>query len=175
MKKSIQHMRIIGDKDDWETPPELLASGCIMYNVKPMLDPCATEKNSLNFFHHFTKKDNGLEQDWLHDSFVNPPYTEVAKWVEKADLDHKRNNVTILMLVFNKTDTKWWHEYVENKLEIHFIEGRRKFLIDGIVPRYCKKCKKSIVKEIKRCQICRETLTQNTSPYPSCWIIWRKL
>jgi len=174
MKKSIQHMKIIGDKDDWETPQILLSSAVVTYNIQPLLDPCADDKNSLHFFHHFTKRDNGLEQEWLYDAFVNPPYNDVDKWVAKADEQNKRHNISILMLVFNKTDTEWWHEYVEDKLEVHFIKGRQKFLINGINPRYCQKCKKTILKVIKKCPICNQTLKINTSPYPSCWIIWRK-
>ena len=54
-----------------------------------------------------------------------------------------------MILCYAKTDTKWWHEYVEGKAEYHFQKGRIKFL-DG-----------------------QGNLTKNSSPYPSVWIIIR--
>ena len=73
----------------------------------------------------------------------------VADWLKKAYSEHLTNNVDGMILTFAKTDTKWWHKYVENKAEVHFIEGRLRFLDDGKVSEY-------------------------PAPYGSCWIIYRK-
>lgn len=72
----------------------------------------------------------------------------VTDWLKKAYSEHLNNNVNALILTFAKTDTKWWHKYVENKAEVHFIQGRIRFLDKGTVSDY-------------------------PAPYGSCWIIYR--
>ena len=49
----------------------------------------------------------------------------------------------------NKTDTLWWHSYVEGIAEVHFQKGRIKFLDEN------------------------GDLTKQSAPYPSVWIIYR--
>jgi hypothetical protein len=51
----------------------------------------------------------------------------VSEWMAKAYKESKENNVDGLCLTFAKTDTKWFHKYVEGKAEVHFIEGRLRF------------------------------------------------
>lgn len=72
----------------------------------------------------------------------------VSGWIEKAYQEHLKHNVNGLILTFAKTDTKWWHNFVEDKAEVHFIEGRIRFLDKGNVSGY-------------------------PAPYGSCWIIYR--
>ena len=145
--KSVQHLNTINIHDEYETPDELLKEACWKYNVKPVLDVCCT-KNNKKYQKCFTKNEDGLKQQWKEDFFMNPPYSEVNKWIAKAYNEHIKNNVTCIALVYAKTDTRWWHRYVERKAEVHFIQGRIHFLTNG-----------------KR--------TANSAPYPSCWIIWR--
>ena len=126
----------------------MLNDACAKYEVFPKLDVCATVFNK-KCDKWFEKSDYPLESDWNQDFFMNPPYSEVEQWMAKAYYEHRRHNVNGLALVYSKTDTKWWHKYVEGKAEVHFIEGRVKFLKNG-------------------------TKSKNPAPYPSCWIIWRK-
>ena len=134
--------------DEWETDSQMLRDACAKYKVFPKMDVCSTVEN-YKFENYFTKYYDGLTQDWDEDFFMNPPYSEVDTWMPKAYYEHRKNNVNGLILVYSKTDTKWWHKYVEGKAEVHFIEGRVKFLKDGIK-------------------------SKNSAPYPSCWIIYRK-
>ena len=68
--------------------------------------------------------------------------------MKKAYYQHLKHGIDGLILVFAKTDTKWWHSFVEDKAEIHFIRGRIKFFKDGYE-------------------------TKNSAPYPSCFLIYR--
>ena len=54
-----------------------------------------------------------------------------------------------MLLIYAKTDTKWWHRFIEDRAEVHFIKGR----IEFIKPN---------------------SLKRNAAPYPSCWVIYRK-
>lgn len=31
------------------------------------------------------------------------------------------------MLIPSRTDTRWWHSYIEGKAEVRFVKGRLKF------------------------------------------------
>lgn len=145
------------DAQEWETPPYLYDWICKTYNVQPILDPCATDLNHKCEF-WFTKEQDGLNQVWFGNSFVNPEYRNVAKWIKKCYDEHLKNNITVIALVFSKTDTAWWHDYVEGKAEYHFIRGRVPFYKDGKQYYYTNKDGK---------------LVKGIAHQPSVIIIWR--
>ena len=94
--------------------------------------------------------------------------------MQKAYEQHKKYNVNALILVFAKTGVKWWHKYVEDKAEVHFLEGRIRFLLNGIEPRYCTKCKIRFAKEISHCEKCYRKIGKSSPTYASAWVIFRK-
>jgi len=143
------------------------------YNIHPKLDVCATEQNT-KFNKYFPSQINGLNQEWNEDFFMNPPYSEITQWMKKAYTQHLKYNVNGLILVFSKTSVKWWHEYVENKGEVHFQKGRIRFLLNGVEPRYCKACKIRWIEEITRCKKCHNSIHKSSPTYDSAWIIYRK-
>jgi len=145
---SITHLKNITVQDEWVTPKPLLRSAMVNFDVLPFLDVACTEENA-QFFEHITKEDDALSKEWTLDFFCNPPYSHAYDFMKKAYESHIKHNVTGLILVYAKTDTRWWHEFVENKAEVHFIKGRVKFYLDG-------------------------QISKNSAPYPSCWIIYRK-
>jgi site-specific DNA-methyltransferase (adenine-specific) len=163
-KLSDQHLQIIGVDDDWETPKNLFEEACIKYNVNPRLDVAATEYNT-KCNNYTTAHHNALNLCWhvlgeSKDVFCNPPYTKVSEFVAKAYHEHVCHNITIMMLIFSKTDTKWWHQYIEGKAEVYNQKGRIKFYKNGQPVLNNDPNSKSFGKEL-------------SAPYPSCWIIWR--
>jgi len=114
--------------DEWETPQKLFDE--LNEEFHFTLDSCATAKNA-KCMKFYTKRDNGLEQDWVSQNvFMNPPYSEIYNWVEKAyntNLNHTYA-ITVALLPA-RTDTKWFHEfcYKNSNCEIRFIKGRLKF------------------------------------------------
>lgn len=147
--KAVQHLQRINIQDEYGTPFEVLEKAMNDYNIHPTLDVCSNQKNA-KFFKYFTKEDNSLKIPWREDFFMNPPYSNIAEFIKYAYWEHIGNNVNGLCLTYSKTDTKWWHEFVEGKAEVHFIKGRIRFMDENANP------------------------TKNFSPYPSVWIIWRK-
>ena len=147
--KSIKHLSIIKKHDKWETPDKLFYQALAKFKVKPTLDVCASRKNS-KCIHYITEAEDSLCFEWLEDFFMNPPYSRVTEFMKKAYYQTQKHGVTGLILVFSKTDTKWFHSFIEGnpKAEVHFVKGRIKFLQDGIE-------------------------SKNSAPYPSCWIILR--
>jgi len=147
--KSVQHLQSININDEYGTPTPLYRKALFDFDLTPILDVCATELNR-KCLHYFDLEHDALKQNWNEDFFMNPPYSRITEFISKAHYDSKRFNVDGLILVYAKTDTKWWHEHVEGIAEVHFIKGRIKF---------------NDANGIK---------TKNSAPYPSCWIIYRK-
>ena len=147
--KSVEHLKNIHIHDDWITPQRLLDKAMTDYNIIPYLDVCATEENK-KCVRFISEKQDALRHSWQENFFVNPPYSKVSQFMAKAYSESVKNSVNGICLVYAKTDTKWWHDSVEDVAEVHFIEGRIKF-IDPETLR----------------------LSKNSAPYPSCWVIFR--
>jgi len=126
---SIRHLANIKIQDQYETPPELFRKACIEYNVSPLVDVCATIQNT-KCDDYFNKAEDSLSKDWDFPFFMNPPYSRVFDFMKKAYYESKKWKVEGLILIYAKTDTKFWHSFIENKAEVHFIKGRIKFLRD---------------------------------------------
>lgn len=112
--------------DMWETPQYLFDK--LNSNFHFDIDVCATKKNA-KCKKFYTKKQDGLSQEWKGVCWCNPPYgREIIKWVRKAS-DSAKNGATVIMLIPARTDTKWFHDYIYRKenVKIKFIRGRLKF------------------------------------------------
>ena len=62
-----------------------------------------------------------------HTVWCNPPYSNIKSWMRKCYYEGHKPNTTVVALVFSRTDTKWWWNYVQHKAEVRFIKGRIKF------------------------------------------------
>jgi phage N-6-adenine-methyltransferase len=110
------------NSQDWETPQALFDKLDREFHFD--LDPCATDQNH-KCSNWFTEKQNGLIQYWSGNVFVNPPFKEVAKWVEKAynEVRARRARIVVL-LIAARTDTRWFHKYLLPYANLRFIKGR---------------------------------------------------
>lgn len=110
--------------DLWETPQEI-------YDVLDKefgftLDACALPENA-KCNKYYTPNDNGLIQTWSGTVWCNPPYgRNVGQWVAKA-AESSKHGATVVMLLPARTDTRWFHKFINGHAEIRFIEGRIKF------------------------------------------------
>lgn len=103
--------------DEWLTPPEIIGT------LGPFdLDPCAaTNRPWDTALIHYTKADNGLNQDWFGRVWLNPPYgRETGIWL--ARLAGHGNGIA---LIFARTETAMFFDHVWSKAKaILFIKGR---------------------------------------------------
>ena len=150
MSKSVKHLAIIGENDEYGTPSFLFLEACKKYNCNPVVDYFASKTNHVGE-KYYTKDDLVFEMEWFENGFINPPYSRklLPKIMKKAWEQHQKHNIELLILTYAKTDTQWWHNFVEGKAEVHFHNGRITFL-----------CKHGFPKN-------------NKAPYPSAWIIYR--
>jgi len=111
--------------DEWSTPQDIYNQLDNEFHFN--LDPCSTEENhKCDTF--FTQKDNGLSKNWGgYRAFVNPPYSQIKQWVKKCWEESTKPNTIVVMLIPARTDTKYFHEYINHRSEVRFIKGRLKF------------------------------------------------
>lgn len=110
--------------DEWETPQEFFEKLDSEFNFE--IDVCATSENS-KCSSFIGKDDDGLSLEWQgHRCWMNPPYSQVAKWMKKAHEESQKGS-TVVCLVPARTDTKWFHDFVIGKAEVRFIKGRLRF------------------------------------------------
>lgn len=129
MDKVLLQSAKTGGTDDWTTPPDLfeyLNRNCGPFDI----DPCASKDGSrLPIPVQYTIDDDGLSKSWRVNSFhntrafVNPPYSEIDKWVDKAI----RDSVRFCFLVPARTDTKWFLRLYSASYKLALIQGRLRF------------------------------------------------
>lgn len=93
--------------DNWATPK--------IFNYWATFDPCPLKPNF-----------DGLSIKWHGKILLNPPYSSIRIWIEKA-IKEIPNVKCLTLLLPARTDTKWFHELIYNKYAITFIPGRLKF------------------------------------------------
>lgn len=115
---------------EWETPPEFMALMRHRYG-EFTLDPAASVHNH-QCDRFFTEWDDGLNQRWRSKNvWLNPPYGRgiVGPWVEKAweevRLGHAKQ---VVVLLPNRSDQWWWHDFVMFASEVAFVKGRIHFV-----------------------------------------------
>lgn len=125
MNENDRKVMFSSQTDSWETPQWLFDRLDADYHFT--LDPCATFENK-KCFKFYTEKEDGLKQDWFGEHvFINPPFSQIGKWVEKAVREYM-NKVLVVMLLPVRSDTKWFHSYIPGVAsQIYFIKGRLKF------------------------------------------------
>lgn len=114
----------------WETPKEFFDK--LNRKFKFDIDACASDENH-KLPNYYTEKDDALTKSWWGNVFMNPPYgRHIGEFVRKAYEEHLRDpDRFIVMLVPARTDTKYWHDYIQDKSTVKFLKGRLKFEING--------------------------------------------
>jgi hypothetical protein len=104
-----------GATDVWLTP---------LNWIQPLgifdLDPCGES------FHKTAKTiytEDGLEKEWFGRVWLNPPYSEVEKWLDRL-VEHGDG----VALVFARMDVKWAQKIIPQATSIFFPKGRLYFL-----------------------------------------------
>lgn len=120
--------KMSGPTNEWPTPPALVAE-IVQFMGGIDTDPCSNSKQSPNVPATvvFTVEDDGLAHQWFGRVFLNPPYLPSPKaWLDHLlDQYAKRNVTEAVILVFNKTETKWFSAVAD--LPKVFLRGRLKF------------------------------------------------
>lgn len=95
------------------------------------LDAAATSKNSKTA--DFCE--DGLAESWEgRRVWCNPPYSNIAAWVDKAWVEWPGAELIAMLLPANRTEQVWWQERIEpwrdrpfGSLHTRFLRGRMRF------------------------------------------------
>lgn len=125
--------------DLWQTPKYFF--NLLDNKFHFTLDPCTDKNNWLGTNKFYTKKDDGLKQDWKGEQvFVNPPFSQVEDkkirkgWAWKCYNEGIKENTFVVLILPSRTDTKYFHDYIMKANEIWFCKGRVNFLLNGKKP-----------------------------------------
>lgn len=79
-----------------------------------VLDVCA-KKNSAVTDRYFTRRQDGLKQDWARRegelNWCNPPFGQVNAWLTKAFEEAKQGARTVMLLPFRDPAARWFYRW----------------------------------------------------------------
>ena len=111
--------------DEWETPQDVFdaLNAEFLFN----LDAAASDSNHKCSL-YYTQESDGLQQSWEgFRVFCNPPYSQIAAWVEKAFRETRHDKTLVCLLIPARTDTKYFHDFILHRSEIRFLDHRLRF------------------------------------------------
>lgn len=135
----VQPPHLRSTRDDWCTPPELLAR---VRAVAPIgLDPCSNRDSQVRAARAISREDtpDGLSADWRALlgqealAYVNPPYgRQLGRWVQKC-ADEAARGAEVVLLCPARPGTRWWRAGVlqGRAARVCFLFGRPRFLLGG--------------------------------------------
>lgn len=111
--------------DSWATPKWLF--DYLNAEHGPFtLDAAASDENHLCEKYH-TEQNSGLENPWSNRTWCNPPYSNIAPWVEKAEAELCLGRASLLLLP-SRTGMGWFRECIEYGWVCFISGGRVKFV-----------------------------------------------
>lgn len=122
------------DSDERSTPDDLYKMLDDEFHFT--LDVCASEENAKCGLYHTIEID-GLTSNWRNKiCFMNPPYSNIGRWLEKASCECRINKVIVVCILPCDTSTRWFQNYIwydkplhrlRPRVELRFPHGRFKF------------------------------------------------
>ena len=103
----------MADTDERATPIELFneLDDEFYFDV----DVCATKENA-KCARYYTKEDDAFAQKWSRQNcFMNPPYSNIERWLNKAKFESERGALVVAILPMDSS-TEWFHKYIWDKI-----------------------------------------------------------
>lgn len=131
------------EKDCAQTPKWFVQSLESLLGVRFNLDVCANKATAKvdNYFSLDEKGHNGLELPWDSINWCNPPFSDIAPWLNKARAEAEKGNFTAVIFPDN-TETGYSREAFEGADTIIRMPFRLCFLRPDGTPFLDRKGKK---------------------------------
>lgn len=92
------------------------------------VDPCSGAEPSPIADTRFDKQQNGLNQDWHGEVYVNPPYDSMPEWVDKILVENARAATDYILLLCKAPCTSdWFHNAAEEAETLLVFDHRLTF------------------------------------------------
>ena len=127
----------VSERDFWATPDFIFNWLDDQFNFD--VDLAASENNHKCPF-YFTEEHNALEREWgeswnISRGFLNPPYSDIAPWVEKAIAENLLNGFETAMLIPTPNGEKYYENVFKYASKIIYITGRISFIDSSGKPK----------------------------------------
>ena len=96
----------------WSTPDKLYK----YFMDHGYIDPCPLH----------SEEDGLCKQFYKVNIFVNPPFSDLSKWVDWC-IEQYHNGCKVVILLPSRTDTKYFHKLLKCSPMLYFFEGRLQF------------------------------------------------
>ncbi|WP_142501317.1 phage N-6-adenine-methyltransferase [Klebsiella sp. 2680] len=112
------------ERDRWQTPIEIFNALDIEFGF--YLDAAASESNAL-CSRYITELDNAMNREWTSYGaiFCNPPYSDIAPWIDKAAEQCRKQCQPVVMLLPADISTGWFSAALQTADELRMIIGGR--------------------------------------------------
>ena len=125
------HLTRFTAENEWYTPSEYIeAARSVMDGID--LDPASSDEanETIQAESYFTQDDDGLQQEWFGNVWLNPPYSRdlMPAFVQKLINEYEAKRITQAILVsHNNTDTNWFQLLAAKSTAFCFCKKRIKF------------------------------------------------
>jgi hypothetical protein len=128
------HVSYNGGENEWYTPAAIIEAARATFAPNGItLDPATSllAQQTVRADTWHTKDDDGLNQTWHGNVWLNPPYAQplIGQFADKLIQETGNGNVTqAIILVNNATDTKWGQKLLAAATAVCFPAGRIRFI-----------------------------------------------
>ena len=128
------HVSHNSGESEWYTPPEYIAAArAVMGEIH--CDPASSDKANeiVGAETYYTAQDDGLQQDWCGNVWLNPPYASalIEAFSKRLVWHWEREDKPVtaaVVLVNNATETAWFARIISIASAVVFPTARVKFL-----------------------------------------------
>jgi len=138
LRVSKVHVASNTGNNEWYTPSAFVEMArTVMGSIDT--DPASSNiaQQCVKAKQHYTETDNGLEQVWAGNVWMNPPYSQpiIAEFAKTLiDKWEGQEFSQAIVLVNNATDSKWMQQMLLRADAVCFPEGRIKFIDEDGAP-----------------------------------------
>jgi phage N-6-adenine-methyltransferase len=125
-----KHDKFISAKSDEHYTPKYFLEAVVECMGGIDLDPASNSHDNPNVLaaRHLTIEDDALKHNWAGRVFLNPPFSEVSKFLKKLISEIESGRVVeAIVLTKSDTRTKWYKQLRLNAQALCFAEGYHKF------------------------------------------------
>lgn len=118
--------------DDWMTPNWLCQLVRLFFQrcgfrIGIDLDPCSHKKSARKVQARlkYSLQEDGLNRDWVAETvFMNPPFSNIANWVNKLERAIEQNKVKLglALLPSNRINCEWYIQLIQKYAHAHLLE-----------------------------------------------------
>ncbi len=114
---------------EWYTPPRYIElARSVMGEID--LDPASNElaQGWIKAKTFYTATDDSLSKPWFGRMWLNPPYTGVSRWIDKALAEYDSNAITEAILLVKPADGASWYKQLNKRFPRCGVDHRIKFI-----------------------------------------------